>query len=145
MPNAAMTLGEEIAAKMEQHRDRPFLEAAMAACALIATADRLVTFSERVGVERILEVVGAMGIFDPKEAVRLFEGFVDALDANDPTARHRALERIRDVAGDAKSAELLLRVSILISEADGHVVPAETDEIIEICRVLDVDPAVLGR
>ena len=40
---------------LDRHRNRPFLEAAMAACAVIATDDGTVSFAERVRVDQILE------------------------------------------------------------------------------------------
>ncbi len=141
MPSSADALAQILAEKMGRRRDRAFLEAVMATCALVAAADRVVTYSERSGVERILVSLGAMGIFDPRQTLGLFDEFVRGLDADDSSARHRVFSRIKEMAGDRESSETLVRIAIMISQADGHVVPREVSEIKDICRVLGVDLA----
>ena len=67
---------------LERLKNRAFLRATMAACALVAVADGRVTFSERVRVDQILETLEALRIFDPHEGVNLFNEFVDAIRAH---------------------------------------------------------------
>ena len=51
----------------------------MAACALIAISDGEITFSERIRVDQIVETLDALKVFDPHEAVDLFNDFTAAI------------------------------------------------------------------
>ena len=57
---------------MERHHNLPFLKATMAACALVATANGEVSFSERVRVDQIIETLEALQVYGPHEAVNIF-------------------------------------------------------------------------
>ena len=55
-----------------RHHNLPFLKATMAACALVATANGEVSFSERVRVDQIIETLEALQVYGPHEAVNIF-------------------------------------------------------------------------
>jgi tellurite resistance protein TerB len=68
--------------QVERHKNRPFLDGTMAACALIAIADGEVSFAERIRVDQIFAALDALKIFDPHEAVDIFNGFcADIIDS----------------------------------------------------------------
>ena len=73
------TLTDKFQEQMERHRNRPFLRAVMAACALVAAADGKVSLAERVRVDQILDTLEELRIFDPHEGVDLFNEFTDAI------------------------------------------------------------------
>ena len=64
---------------LDRHRNRPFLEAAMAACAVIATDDGTVSFAERVRVDQILETLDQLNIYDPHKGGDIFNEYVDEM------------------------------------------------------------------
>ena len=80
---------ERLKQELERHRRRPFLEAAMAACALIASADDEVSFSERARMDAVLESLAELRIFDPHQAVDLFNARIEALQADREAGRQR--------------------------------------------------------
>ena len=51
-------MGNRFVREFERFRHRRFLEASMAACALISMADRRVSLSEQVALDDCLEQVG---------------------------------------------------------------------------------------
>ena len=57
--------------QMQRHQNKAFLNATMAACALVATADGHVTFSETVRVDQIVEILEQLKAFNPVEAAEL--------------------------------------------------------------------------
>ena len=70
-------------AQLERRRNEPFLQAVMAASALVATADGEVAFSQRVRVDQILETLEQLKVFDPHEGVNLFNAYAEKiLDAS---------------------------------------------------------------
>ena len=133
-------MARELADRMALYRDKSFIEGALAACALVAAADRQISYSEKIRLHRLFEGVGALGVFSSGRAVALFDAFADDLIAEEPGARDRALDRVRAVSGDHGAAQALVQICVLISHADDVVHPAEVAEISEICGALGIDP-----
>ena len=125
-----------IQAQAERHRNRPFLEATMAASALVAAADGTVSFSERHRIDQILESLDQLKIFDPHEAVNLFNDILASLAETPDQGREAALKRIARLAEDPEASRLMVRICCAISEADGEFSPPEREQIGIICATL---------
>ncbi len=136
---------ERLKQELERHRRRPFLEAAMAACALIASADDEVSFSERARMDAVLESLAELRIFDPHQAVDLFNARIEALQADREAGRAEAFEAIRRGAADDGAAELLLRICVAISLADGDFVSSERAMLGLICATLNLAPEAIDE
>ena len=131
---------------LERNRNRPFLRATMAACALVATADGRVSIGERVRVDQILETLEALKVFDPHEAVDLFNEFCDAILETPQVGHDQALVALADAAVDDETKALIIRICCAIIEVkhpDGDVATMTADhiEIVSLCSRLGVDPA----
>jgi len=131
---------ERLKQELARHRHRPFLEAAMAACALIASADDEVSFSERARMDAVLESLAELRIYDPHEAVNLFDTRVAALRTDREAGQTAAFAAIRRGAGAPEAAELLLRICVAISLADGKFVSHERAMLGLICATLNLPP-----
>ncbi len=134
---------------LERNRNRPFLKATMAACALVATADGRVSLGERVRVDQILETIEALKIFDPHEAVDMFNDFSDAILESPQVGHDKALAALADAAGDEETKSLIIRICCAISEVkhpegDEATMAADQIEIVSLCSRLGVDPATCG-
>lgn len=136
---------ERLKQELVRHRRRPFLEAAMAACALIAAADDEVSFSERARMDAVLEGLAELRIFDPHVAVDLFNARVEALQADRETGQAAAFEAIRRGAAGEGAAELLVRICVAMSLADGAFVPHERAMLGLICAALNMSPKVIDE
>jgi tellurite resistance protein TerB len=123
---------------LSRFRNRQFLEATMAAAALVATADGEVTFSEMSALDDLLETVRDLNIYDPHVAVDLYRDFADAIGKNGEAAKRDALGTVAKIAGDHDACDLLIRVAVAISKADGDLSPPEARAISDLCGVLGV-------
>ncbi len=121
----------------ERIKNRKFLEASMATAALVATADGIVTFSERIAVDQVLQNVDALKLFDPHEAVNRFNHFVEAIDADPDAGHEEALEAIKS-CGDSESATLMVKIGCAISRADGNFSNAEKIQVQAIAESLGI-------
>ena len=130
--------------QVERHRNRPFLEATMAACSLVAIADGEITLSERIRVDRIVETLDALQVFDPHEAVDLFNDFTQDILDNPRVGRERAMRALKTVASDPPTASLLIRICLAIAESKGGKSLVSQIEIVMLCSLLDVTPAECG-
>lgn len=145
MAEILSSLGQLYRSQLERLRNRPFLRAAMGACALVSTADGRVTLYQRTRVDRLLETLDALKVFDPHEGVELFNELVQALEADSDAGHRQVLDIVsREVADDPEKARLLVRICLAVSERDGAVPAAERREIAALCRSIGLQPASCG-
>ena len=97
--------------RIAKHRNRPFLKAAMAACALVAMANGTVSFRQRIRLDQIMEALEALRDFDPHEGVNLFNEVVTAMQKSPRTGHETAMELMNDwvIEGEEADADTDLR------------------------------------
>jgi tellurite resistance protein TerB len=134
--------------QMQRHQNRPFLNAAMAACALMSGSGGEITFSQRVRVDQILETLEKLQIFDPHEAINLFNDYAQAILDNPRDGHARALAAVQAVTsaevsegGTAgETASLLVRICMAVAQAGGERNLSQEIEIVMLCSLLEVEP-----
>lgn len=130
------TARETLRIGLTRFRNRQFLDAAMAAAALVATADGEVTFSEMSALDELLETVRDLQIYDPHVAVDIYRDYADEIRTSPEEGRSNALDSVRRIAGDGDASELLIRVAVAISKADGALSSPEMHTIGALCTAL---------
>jgi tellurite resistance protein len=131
--------------KLERHRNRPFLEAMMAAAALLALADSEVKLSERLALDFILDNVKELKMFDVHKAVNLFRDYGQAIEKDFNTGKAKVFQAVAKFAGDEDKGSLLIRACILIAKADGDFSEPEQKVVDELCRLLSLDSSEVCR
>ena len=130
---------DSLRAEIEKHRNRPFLEAAMAASASIAIADGVVSYSERYRVDAILGRLDELSVFDPHTAIDLFNDYLEVL-ARDRDAGWAQVRGIIARFSGKQEAELLIRIALAMSFADGEFSPQERVRVHDLCEALALAP-----
>ncbi len=134
------SLTEAYQEQLERHRNRPFLRAAMGACALVSMANHVVSLRDRMRVDQLLETLDKLQVYDPHEGVELFNEFVAELRDSEPEGRAHVYQAIDDeVAEEPDKAELLIRICLAVSEEEQGVPAAERECIIDLCRRLGLE------
>lgn len=144
MTNFLDSLSDAYHEQVDRYKNRPFLNASMAACALIATSNGKVSFCQRMRVDQILETLDRLRVFDPHEGVELFNEFVDQILTCPKTGHEKVLTAVTSHAKEKSVAELLIRVCMAVSESDGEISLPEQLEIVSLCSVLGVKPNSVG-
>lgn len=126
--------------QMERNRNRPFLQATMAACALVATADGEVALSERIRVDQILDTLEELKVFDPHDGVDLFNRYSEAILHSPEEGRAQAHRLVQAVTRKSETAALLVRICLAVSEAKGEKSLVDQIEIVMLCSVIGVEP-----
>ena len=129
-------LVDDLRLALERMKHRPFLEATMATAALVAHSDGEVRLSERTRLDDILENLDLLKIYDVHDAVDLFNRYVDRLEADGGVAQEDALNDIGKIAGNPEEADLLVRIGLAISCADGDFDEDERRVLKKICLAL---------
>jgi tellurite resistance protein len=129
-------LRDALRAQNERIRHRPFMEATMAACALVATADGEVSFSERVRLDQMLDSLEELQAFDPHEAVDRFNDFVARLADAPAAGQAEALEAVGRIADAEEEAALVLKLCIALCRADGRFTGSERAAVARVAEAL---------
>ena len=135
---------QALALELEKFRNRQFLEATMAASALVAFADGDVNFTELSTIDQALETIHELNIYDPHDAVDLYRDYIDGLRDDPAETRTKILEEVGKIAGDAHAARLLVRVCVAIGKSDDDFSDREKAVITDLCDVLGLDTAEIG-
>ena len=143
MANIFRAARESMAGQLKRHRNKPFLEAMMAAAALLALADEEIVISERLALDFILENVNELKVFDVHQAVNLFQDWGKAIKEDFGTAKKQVLKAVAKFSGDKEKGSLLIRAGILIAKADGDFNEPEQKVIDELCQVLCLESSAV--
>ena len=144
MAGFLQSLLDDYQTQMERHRNRPFLNAAMAACALAACVEGEVTFSQRIRVDQILETLERLRVFDPHEGVDLFNEYAEAILESPREGQERAHEVVRRFTSDPETAGLLVRICLAVAEAGGEKSLSQEIQAVMLCSLLGVEPEHVG-
>ncbi|MDA0238586.1 MAG: TerB family tellurite resistance protein [Proteobacteria bacterium] len=144
MTGFLQSLKNQYRANVERHQNLPFLKATMAACALVATADGQVSFTERVRVDQIIETLEQLKVYDPHEAVDLFCDFADQILVSPKDGHATVLKELDWVKSEAETAKLLIRICLAVSESSGETSLVDQIEIVSLCSQVGIDPEGFG-
>jgi len=132
-------VAETLQAKAERMRQRPVLEAAMAASALVACAEGRVTLARRYA----LGSVDSLKRFDPYFGVDRFNAFADDILGSVHHGRDRALAAVRAIAGDGQAAAVVMSVATAIARVGENDGPAR-QRLGEIAGILGLGEKAIG-
>ncbi len=140
-----MSLLESVQERLHQHRDREFLKAAMAASALAAYADGTVSLTERYSIDDMLENLDRLNLHDPEKAIEILNDYIHALQEDPEPAQAVLIGKLKRISADRDAADLIVKIALVVSYADGHFNYAERMQFAEICETLGVDPKEASR
>jgi tellurite resistance protein len=130
--------------RSEKEQNRPFLESAMAACAMVSVSEGQVSFADRIRVDQIMETLTQLKVFDPHEGVDLFNHYAAGILKSPKEGREAALKKIKTVTSDPETAEVLIDLCLAVSLSDGVTSLIEHIEIVSLCGLIGVDPDKIG-
>ncbi len=125
-------------------RDGRFLDAAMAASALVANADRAANRATRSVLDKILDGVEELKAFDVHLAVNSFDQFAHCICTQGERGRVQALRAVSEISGDAESARLVIRIGCAAVWTGGDISPAARNQIDSIAAAAGVPAHDIG-
>lgn len=130
---------EAVAAEFDRFRNRQFLDATMAASALVSLADGDANLTEVNILDQALATVEELKIYDPHVAMDLYRDYIDGLRADPGATRDRIYRAVGRIQDDEHAARLLIRVCLAIGRADENFSQAEKAVIADLCDRLALD------
>jgi tellurite resistance protein TerB len=141
----ALALTEKLRLELERYRNKDFLKAVLAVCALAAHADPKIGLATRYRVDDVLDRLDLIQLFDRAKVNEVLDDYIYGIE-QDPAAAAEILHaKIQRLAGDHKKARTLLRIAYLIIIADDLITPAEQAEFNRLCQILAIDPGLVTK
>lgn len=132
---------DKLAAEASKFKNRTFMEAVVAGCALVAAADGTVCSDEKQKMAGYIRSADELKHFDMKQVIESFDKIISQFDFDATIGKGEALKVVGRVRGNNEQARMLVRVTCAIGAADGDFDPDEQAVVREICKELGLDPA----
>lgn len=132
---------QSISTEVKKFKNKRFLEAAVAGCAMVAASDGTISAEEKRKMMGFISQSEALSVFSTDEVVPLFEKYSASYDFDWEIGKAHALKTISQIKENGDEARLMVRVCCAIGAADGNFDENEKNVIREICNELGLDPA----
>ncbi|MGS2745171.1 tellurite resistance TerB family protein [Halomonas sp. LS-001] len=131
---------ENLTAEVAKFKNRTFMEAVVAGCALVAAADGTVDASEKQKMTAFLERSDEMKHFDIREVIEVFNKTVGDFEFDQAIGKANALKTVAKVRDKDDQARMVVRVVCAIGAADGDFDADERAVVREIAQELGLKP-----
>lgn len=128
--------------RIAKYKNAGFRGAAMGVCALIAAADGTVAPEEKSKVAALIQKNNMLQVFPAAEMRDEFLRYCDM--ACDEFERLDVLNIVAKVKSNAEQADTVVKIGLIIANADGDFSEDEQKVVQEICRKLGLKPADYG-
>lgn len=138
--NAAMAR-EALTNEVGKFRNRHFMEATAAACALIATADGEVTSAEKMKMTGFINNSPELKVFNLGDVLAAFNEATSKFEFDFQIGEAEALKTIGKIKGNDSAARLLVRVACAVGASDGQFDDKEREACRRVCLELGLPPS----
>lgn len=122
-------------------KNKDFMEAVVAGCALVAAADGHIDVSEKQKMTGFIERSPELKMFDMRDVLEKFNKYASDFDFNFDIGKRQALNAIVKIKEKEEEAKLLITVCCAIGAADGDFDKDEKKIVREMCQELRLNPA----
>jgi len=130
-----------MAEEVGKHKNRDFMEAIVAACAVVAAADGEVTAAEKQKMIGYMQSSDELKVFKMEDVIASFNATISKFDFDASIGRAEAFKKIAKIKGKDGADRLLIRVCCVIGAADGDFDADERAAVTAMCNELGLPPA----
>lgn len=132
---------ERLATEVTKFKNREFMEAVVAGCALVAAADGNISAEEKQKMIGYIQNSKELKVFDTKDVIQSFNEVCSNFDFDPAIGRAEALNIVGKLRKKEDAARLLVRVCCAIGGADGDFDQSEQSVCRTICNELGLTPS----
>ena len=132
---------EALTTEVSKFKNKNFMEATAAACAMIAAADGEVSSSEKMKMTGFINNSPELKVFNLSDVIKAFNDSVSKFEFDYQIGQAEALKVINKVKGNDGASRLLVRVACAIGASDGNFDQKEKAACRQICLELGLNPA----
>ena len=134
----------KLATEVGKFKNRDFMEACVAGCALVAAADGSIDASEKQKMMKFIQQSDELKVFETKDVITFFNKIAENFEFDNEIGKAEALKVIGKLRSKPDAARLMVRVCCAIGSADGDFDDQEKQMVREICRDLGVPAEDFG-
>jgi len=127
--------------EMTKYKNRDFMDAVVAACAVVAAADGEVSSSEKQKMIGYMQTSDELKVFKMDDVIASFNAAIAKFEFDATIGQAEALKKIAKAKGDEGASRLLVRVCCAIGAADGDFDAHERAAVSLICTELGLAPS----
>jgi tellurite resistance protein TerB len=131
----------ELKTEALKYKNKDFLNAAMAGCALVSMADGSVSAEEKQKMIRFIESNDALSVFTTSDVIKAFQEFVGQLEFDKDIGEAKAYQALLKMKSNEGAARLLVRMVIAVAASDGNFDAQEQAVAGKIIRELGLSPS----
>ncbi|HMT92032.1 tellurite resistance TerB family protein [uncultured Thiothrix sp.] len=128
----------KLANEVSKFRNREFMEACVAGCALVAAADGSIDSAEKQKMMKFIQQSDELKVFDTKDVIAFFNKVAENFEFDNEIGKAEALKVIGKLRSKPDAARLMVRVCCAIGSADGNFDDKEKQIIQAMCRDLNI-------
>ncbi|SEI52199.1 tellurite resistance protein TerB [Azotobacter beijerinckii] len=144
LKNNATAAREKLALEVSKFRNREFMEAVVAGCALVAAADGDINSREKQKMIGFIQNSNELKVFDLQDVIKAFTDICLKFEFDAEIGRAEALRTVCKLRGKDDAARLLVRVCCAIGNSDGEFDESERAVCRTICAELGLSPDDFG-
>lgn len=127
--------------EVNKFRNKDFMEATVAACALVAAADGSISSAEKQKMMGFIQQNDALKVFKTQDVIAAFNDMVAKFEFDSSIGKAEALAKIGKLRSKPDAARLCVRVCCAVAASDGSFDESERRVVREICTDLGLNPA----
>jgi tellurite resistance protein TerB len=125
-------------------KNKEFMEAVVAGCALVACANGEVKAEEKRKMAGYIERSEELRVFDMKDVIKVFNNYTEGFEFDYAIGKGEVMKVIGKLKGKDEAARLLIRVCCAIGMADGDFDEDEKQAVRDICHELGLPVGDFG-
>ncbi len=130
-----------LAAEVSKFRNRTFMEAVVASCALVAATDGTISADEKQKMAGFMRNSDELKHFAMPDVIAFFDKVVANFDFDAQIGRAEALKAVGRLRGNEEQARMMVRVACAIGASDGSFDEGKRAAVRSICVELGLKPA----
>ena len=115
----AATARDKLASEVTKFKNREFMDAVVAGCALVSAADGDISAEEKLKMTGYIQNSQELKVFDLKDVITSFQDVCSKFEFDYQIGKAEALKTIAKIRKKEDAARLLVRVCCAIGGADG--------------------------
>lgn len=127
--------------QVKRFKNKDFMDAVVAGCALVAFADGAVDASEKNKMAGYINLSQELKVFDMTVVIERFNHYVNNFEFSPEIGKQEALKAIAKFKSKPEVGRVIIGVCSAIGSADGNFDDQERRVVAEICTVLGLNPS----
>ncbi len=132
---------QKMTEEMTKYKNRDFMDAVVAGCAIVAAADGNVSAEEKQKMIGYMQSSDELKVFKMEDVIKSFNDITAKFEFDATIGKGEALRKIAKIKGKDGADRLLVRVCCAIGAADGDFDADEKAAVATICGELGLAPA----